>query len=170
MALVAASGRWSLTLTAGSQPGTAPPSRVTIPYLASTTRPDDLEFAAAECEVAADGATMICHFRQVFLTVSAIDASSCAITTNGYDRRFTRASPGHWVSAEPPTGACGLVETTVLDDAGSTHWTMSIGTTVTRQVDAPACRSAARAPEVYDWRAMKRRLPCTFVQPGAIER
>ena len=46
------------------------PQRLTIPYLANASRPDDLDFAAAQCEVSTDRQRMDCNFRQVFLTAS----------------------------------------------------------------------------------------------------
>ena len=62
------------------------------------------------------------------------------------------------------------METATLDDGGGTRWTLTMRTQVTRRADEPECRTAAQKPEVYDWRNVKRQLPCTSIQPGAIER
>ena len=145
-------------------------TRLTIPYLANATKPADLDFTAAECDIATSGEEMICRFRQLFLTASPIDAAACVITTNGYERTFHRNTPSRWSSAGAPVGPCQVVETTTLEDGGSTRWTMSVQTAATLRADTPECRAALRAPEVYDWRSVKRPLPCTSIQPGAIER
>ena len=144
--------------------------RLTIPFLANKTKPADLDFAAAECDIVSNGQEMACTFRQVFLTTSSIDATTCVITTNGYERTFRRATPVRWVSASAPLGECGVVETTTLEDGGGTRWRMTIQATATSRTDQPECRAASPEPEVYDWLGMKRSLPCTSIQPGAIER
>ena len=145
-------------------------TRLTIPYLANATKPADLDFTAAECDITPTGEEMTCRFRQVFLTASPIDAAACMITTNGYERTFHRETPSRWSSTDVPVGPCQVVETTTLDDGGTTRWTMSIQTTARLRADTPECRAALRAPEVYDWHGVKRPLPCTSIQPGAIER
>ena len=147
-------------------------SHLTIPYLAST-KPGDIEFAAAECDIATAGDhagdEMMCRFRQVFITVTSIDATACAITSNGYEQRFRRDSPTRWVSAGAPDADCGLVETTTLDDGGGTRWTLTIATTATRRSERAECQ-VATVPLVYSWQNVKRALPCTSIQPGSIER
>src|SRR5574338_12502 len=80
---------------------------VTIPYLANASTPEALDYAAAVCDVSPDDQTMTCRFRQVFLTQTSIDPSSCAITTNGYEQAFRRASPARWISAGAASGDCG---------------------------------------------------------------
>jgi hypothetical protein len=146
-----------------------PLQRLAIPYLANVTKPEDLDFAAAECDVSND-AQMTCRFRQVFLTPSSYDATTCVITTNGYERTFRRDTDARWVSTSVPTGSCGAVETTTLEDGGGTRWTMTIRAAATLRTDQPECRAVAQDLEVYDWTRVKRKLPCTSIQPGAIER
>ncbi|MGE3957748.1 MAG: hypothetical protein AB7H96_13595 [Vicinamibacterales bacterium] len=154
------------TLHAGAQ---RRETHITIPYLANSTRPSDLDYAAAQCDIAPNDRSMICRFRQVFLTPTSLDPSSCAITSNGYEQLFRRESTTRWVSAMDPEGECGLVEATTLEDGGGTRWSMTVKTTSTRNRDRAECQAAERS-ETYDWRAVKRMLPCTSVQPGAIER
>jgi len=170
----------ALVLVAGARPSSVVAGQamvpaaggkpLTIPYLANATKPADLDFTAAQCDTASNGEQMDCRFRQVFLTPSPIDATACVITTNGYERTFHRETPTRWTSAEAPVGVCGLVETTTLEDGGTTHWTMTLRTTTTRGADHPECGAALPAAEVYDWRNTKRPLPCASIQPGAIER
>lgn len=155
---------------ARGQAAEARPQRLAIPYLANATKPADLDFTAAECDLVANGEEMDCRFRQVFLTTSGVDAMSCVITTNGYERIFRRQTGARWVSEGTPAGDCGVVETTTLEEGGGTRWTMTIRTAATLRADQPECRAATQAPEVYDWRGVKRKLPCTSIQPGAIER
>ena len=147
-------------------------SHLTIPYLAST-KPGDIEFAAAECDIAPAGDPlgdeMTCRFRQVFVTVTSIDATACAITSNGYEQRFRRDTPTRWVSTGMPDTNCGLVETTTLDDGGGTRWTLTISTNATKRSDRAECQ-VATVPSVYSWQHVKRALPCTSIQPGSIER
>lgn len=142
--------------------------RVTIPYLARAGT--DIEFAAAECDIAADGAQMTCRFRQVFVTVASTDATACVITTNGYDQTFRRASSATWISSEGPDGPCGRLETTTLDDGGATQWTMTIESRATNGLERAECRASAPTRDVFSWRDVKRPLPCATIQPGAIER
>jgi hypothetical protein len=160
------------TLTApiaGQPPSSVPlPVHLTIPFLANATRPSDIDFMAAQCDVHGD--RMECRFRQLFLTPSSLDASSCAITTNGFDWKFRRETPTRWVRRSAPDGDCGVVETTILEDGGGTRWTLRIETAATQHAERAACRAESQEPEIYDWRSVKRALPCTSVQPGAIER
>lgn len=146
-------------------------SGITIPFLANQTRPADLDFMAAECDVLDGGRSLSCRFRQVFLTVSSVDTTSCVITTNGFEQVFRRGGATQWLSEGAPAGDCGVVETTRLDDGGGTHWTLTTRTVATRRLDLQACRTASEGTvEVYDWRGITRPLPCTSIQPGAIER
>ena len=143
---------------------------LTIPYLANVTKPTDLDFAAAMCDITEPGDQMTCRFRQVFITPTSLDPALCAITTSGYDQVFRRDGPAQWRSDGPPEGDCGLVETTTLVDGGTTRWTMTVRHAATRRGDTPVCLAAAAEAEVYDWKSLRRRLPCTSIQPGAIER
>lgn len=148
------------------------PSALTIPYLANASKPGELDYAAAECDVAIDRLQMTCRFRQLFITPVSFDATTCAVTTNGFERTFTRASTTstRWTSEDSPQGPCGLVDTHTLDDGGGTRWTLTIATRATRGSANSACQADAIESVVYDWRTMKRALPCTNVQPGMIER
>ncbi len=171
IALVAlVDGRPSSAGAVQGQSAEARPQRLTIPFLANATKPADLDFTAAECDLVSNGEQMVCRFRQVFLTVSGIDATTCVITTNGYERIFRRDTGARWVSESAPTGDCGVVETIALEDGGGTRWTMTVRTAGTLRADQQECRAASQEPEVYDWRGVKRKLPCTSIQPGAIER
>ena len=143
-------------------------THLTIPYLAST-KPGDIEFAAAECDVEKSGERMTCRFRQVFVTIASIDTTACVITSNGYEQTFRRNTSTHWISVSQPVGDCGIVESTTLDDGGGTRWTMKIETKPTKGGDRAECR-AAEPPAVYSWTDIKRTLPCTTIQPGSIER
>jgi hypothetical protein len=165
-------GTWRLEDTTGNRIGRFSAEKaatLAIPFLASASKPADLDFMAAECDVHANGERLACRVRQLFLTVSSIDATACVITTNGYEQTFTRAAAGRWASESAAEGECGIVTTTTLEDGGGTRWTMTMSTRATRHLDVPACRSSA-PPEVYDWRSVKRALPCSAIQPGAIER
>jgi len=155
---------------AGQDAAAGAPRTLAIPYLASATNPSDLDFAAAECDLSPNGRRMECRFRQIFLTTSSIDRAACVITTNGFTRQFRRESPVVWLSEAAPVGTCGLVETTTLADGGGARWTMTLRTRATQNLDQQACRNTPEAVEVHDWRNVKRKLPCTSVQPGAIER
>ncbi|MFN8064003.1 MAG: hypothetical protein U0P82_04340 [Vicinamibacterales bacterium] len=159
-----------LTVTAVSTgPAAQGGTHLTIPYLANETTPTDLDYAAAECDIAPDDRSMSCRFRQLFITVTTLDPTLCAVTTNGYELRLDRESRTRWIGRGEPEGECGVVETTTLDDEGGTRWTMRIRTNATRNLDRALCREAA-AEQLYDWKAMRRRLPCSTIQPGAIER
>lgn len=161
---------WMRAAVPQSQPVPARSRLLTIPYLGNVTRPADLDYAAALCELSVDGEQMVCRIHQVFLTPTSIDPTTCAITTSAYERTFRRETRARWVSRGSPEGACGSVETTTLEDGGGTRWTMTVHTASTLDAGRAECRSAANETEVYDWRRMKRKLPCTSIQPGAIER
>src|SRR5262252_7626734 len=83
----------------------APRSHITIPFLANATKPKDLEFEGAECDMDAGGTRMTCAFQQLFLTTSSMAPDTCLVTTNRYDRVFHLDSPNHWTSTEGPAGA-----------------------------------------------------------------
>ncbi len=155
------------------RPGAAnQPSALTIPYLANASKPSELDYAAAECDVAKDRLHMTCRFRQLFITPVSFDATTCAVTTNGFERIFTRASAiaSRWTSEDSPQGPCGIVDTHTLDDGGGTQWTLTIATRATKSGANNACQVDTIESVVYDWRTMKRALPCSNVQPGMIER
>ena len=143
-------------------------THLTIPYLAST-KPGDIEFAAAECDVTQNGERMTCRFRQVFVTVASIDTTACVITSDGYEQVFRRDTQTRWIDDTHPVGDCGIVESTTLEDGRGTRWSMKIETKPTRGGDLAECR-AAEPPAVYSWTDIKRTLPCTTIQPGSIER
>lgn len=146
------------------------PLHFAIPYLANDTTPDALDFAAAECDAVNGGERLDCRFRQLFITRSPLDASACVVSSNGYDLSLRRDAPAHWSSAADPVGDCGVVEVTTLEDGGTTRWTMTIGHRATKHVERADCRAVATRVETYSWRNLRRTLPCTTIQPGAIER
>lgn len=145
-------------------------THLVIPYLARAA--DDIEFAAAECDITSNGTLMTCRLRQVFITTASFDATACVITTNGYTQTFRRETATRWVSAdlESAAGDCGRTETTTLEDGGDTHWTLRIETRTADGVRRAECRASVEPPVVYSWRDVRRKLPCATIQPGAIER
>lgn len=149
-------------------PAAAADKHLTIPYLANT-KPGDIEFAAAECDVEKSGAQMTCRFRQVFLTTASIDPTACVISSNGYEQIFHRKTPTQWINESQPVGDCGIVESTTLEDGGGPRWTMNVEMKVKRDEHRAECRTVD-APVVYSWVDIKRTLPCTTIQPGSIER
>ena len=147
----------------------ASPSHVVIPFLANATKPTDLDFEGAECELDTSGNRMSCTFQQVFLTTSAVAPDTCLITTNRYQREFRRDTASRWVSTEGPEGVCGLLDVATLDDEGGVRWTMETHKVVTKK-DASACQAYDTQSEMLSWQNTRRRLPCTFVQPGGLSR
>jgi hypothetical protein len=141
-----------------------------IPALANATHPSDLDFQAAECDIAPNGQTMECQFQQVFLTPASFDAQTCLITTNRYALTLQKQTGLEWSTTEGPTGECGVTVVTTLKNDGGAMWAMDVRTTVTKKDGAPACRSMENATETLSWRNTRRTLPCTFVQPGAMSR
>jgi len=75
-------------------------NHVTIPFLANASKPSDLEFEGAECEIGAGGSRMTCAFQQLFLTTSPVAPDTCLVTTNRYEREFRRDSPVRWINRE----------------------------------------------------------------------
>jgi len=146
------------------------PPHFAIPYLANDTTPDALDFAAAECDAVNGGERLECRFRQVFVTTASVDPSACVISSNGYDLSLRREAPARWTSTADPVGECGVVEVTTLEDGGTTRWTMTIGHRATKNVERADCRATSSQVDTYSWRNIRRRLPCTTIQPGAIER
>ncbi len=163
-------GQPTSSVGAPGQTGQPASKRVTIPFLANATTPEALDFAAAECDLEANGQQMACRFRQVFLTISSLDETTCMITTNGFEQTFRREASARWVGASAPAGTCGIVETATLEDGGGTRWTLTLRTAATMRLDQPECRAASVEPEVYASVGVRRALPCTAIQPGAIER
>lgn len=154
------------TVARAQQGGTT----LTIPYLANASTPDQLDFSAAICDVSADGTAMQCRFRQVFILPTSLDPTHCAITTNGYEESFALEAPGRWTTAgKAIEGDCGFVERTTLEDGGATRWTMTVSTKATKNVERADCR-AGETREVFDYKSLRRQVPCKTIQPGAIER
>jgi len=143
-------------------------SHVTIPFLANATRPNDLEFEGAECDVAGD--RMTCAFQQLFLTTSPAAPDTCLVTTNSYDRVFRRDSLTHWTSTDSPTGVCGVVDVVTLQDDGGVRWTMELKKDVTKKDASATCATMNVQPETFSWQNIRRPLPCRFVQPGSLAR
>jgi hypothetical protein len=151
-----------------AQAPTPSPSHVVIPFLANATKPTDLEFEGAECNVDAAGRRMTCAFQQLFLTTSQLAPETCLVTTNRYERVFRLDSPNHWTSTEGPQGVCGLLDIATLQDDGGVRWTMELRKEVTKKDGGAACQTMEVKPEVYSWQNIRRSLPCKFVQPGAL--
>jgi hypothetical protein len=143
---------------------------VVIPFLADAGKPADLSYEGGECDVDPSGSSMQCHFQQVFLTTSSIAPLTCLITTNGYERTFQKQSATRWVSREGPTGVCGTVDVTTLQDDGGVRWTMETRRVVTKKDAAPECQRADEGPDTMSWQNIRRPLPCTYVQPGGLSR
>ena len=153
------------TVETQARPGQA--THITIPALANATKPSDLDFMGAECDIDPRGHTMECQFQQVFLTVAAFDAQTCLVTTNRYARTFQNQTATRWVSTEGPDGVCGLLDVATLENEGAL-WTLEARKVVTKRDAAPACRNVDEKPEVLSWRDTRRPLPCRFVLPGSI--
>ena len=149
-------------------PQAAGAQHVSIPFLASATRPAALEFEGGECDVDASGRAMTCRFQQLFLTTSDVAPNTCLVTTNGYERRFEKQGASDWVSREGPDGACGVVDVATLHDGGGVRWTMEIRKEVTRRDASAQCRAADEPRDTLSWQNIRRELPCRFVQPGGL--
>lgn len=147
-----------------------PPSQshIVIPFLANETKPSDLEFEGAECDVDASGTRMACTFQQVFLTTSPVVPDTCFVTTNRYERVFRRDSQSHWTSTIGPEGACRVLDIATLQDGGGVRWTMELRKEATNKEAGPSCQTADAGPDTFDWRHVRRPLPCRFVQPGGV--
>jgi hypothetical protein len=163
-------GLWRGTPLAQVATTSTSPSHVVIPFLASATKPMDLDFEGGECELSTGGDTMACTFQQVFLTTSALAPDTCLITTNRYARSFRRDTPSHWVSTEGPDGVCGLLDVATLQDDGGVRWTMETRKVVTKNGGSSACQAVDTQPEVLTWQNIRRPLPCRFVQPAGLSR
>jgi hypothetical protein len=144
-------------------------SRIAIPFLANAPDAAEIGFEGAECVVTPTATSMHCEFQQVFLTTSPVVPDTCLVTTNRYERTFTKDSPQRWISREQPSGACGVVDVATLTDEGGVRWTMELRKTPTRK-DARECAAAQEQVETLSWRNIRRPLPCRFVQPGGLSR
>jgi len=159
-----------------AQSGKPPSSHVVIPLMANATRPDDLDFQGAECELDATRTTMECVFQQAFLTTTGVAPDTCLITTNRYQRTFKREDAGsrvaststRWISTEGPEGICGMLDVATLQYDGGIKWTMEMRKVATRK-DA-SCRAIEGESETMSWQNLRRPLPCKFVQPGGLSR
>ena len=147
----------------------AQPTHIVIPFLASTTKPNELSFEGASCSVSAGGTEMECEVHQVFLTTSAVAPDTCMVTTNQYTRSFSKEANGTWTSATGPDGMCGIVEISTLTDGGTVRWTMEVRKKSTRSDGALACLSL-ESTETLSWQNVRRPLPCRFAQPGGLGR
>ena len=153
--------------TAGAAP---PPTHLTIPFLANETRPADLDFEGGECDVDAAGKRMTCQFQQVLITTSDLAPDTCFVTTNHYDRVFERQTPTQWIGRQPAEGPCAIVDETTLRDGGGVKWTMETRKVVGAKAGSSSCRQVDEKPETLSWQNVRRRMPCTFIQPGSLSR
>lgn len=143
-------------------------ARIVIGSLANDSQPSDLDFQGGECRVAASGRQMECAFQQVFLTRSPIDADTCLVTTNRFERQFERQNETTWVSRAAATGPCAVVDVATLTDEGrEIHWSLEFRSETTDRRDS-ACRAPDPPAERFSWKAVRRPLPCRFIQPGAV--
>lgn len=143
-------------------------TRVQIPALA---KPSALDFEGGECNRTGD--TMACTFQQVFLR-QLVGDDACQIITNRYELTFARQSATRWVSTRGPTGTCGVVATTTLEEepkGAASHWTLTANNTITNRDANKSCKALADAdePEVLTSRDTKRPLSCKFVVPVLIQ-
>ena len=143
-------------------------NHVTIPFLANASKPSDLEFEGAECEIGAGGSRMTCAFQQLFLTTSPVAPDTCLVTTNRYEREFRRDSPVRWINREGPEGVCGLIDVVTLTNDGGAKWTMELKKEVTRKDGSATCLAMKPETEIFSWQNIRRSLPCRNVQPGAL--
>ena len=157
---------WAQSLTAQLLRPTQ--NHVSIPVLANASKPADLEFEGAECEIEAGGSRMTCAFQQLFLTTSPVAPDTCLVTTNRYDREFRRDSPDRWINREGPEGMCGLIDVVTLTNEGGAKWTMELKKEVTRKDGSATCLAMKPETEIFSWQNIRRSLPCRNVQPGAL--
>ncbi len=150
--------------------GPAAAQHRSVPFLVGAPQPGIVAYEGAECDTDGNGDTLRCAFQQVFLTTDNAPPDTCMVTTNAYDVVFARESATRWVSRTPPRDTCGIVDTVTLEDGGGVRWTMTLTTTATRKDAAPECRAVNDTQETMTWQDVRRRLPCTFVQPGGLRR
>lgn len=111
---------------------------------------------------------MECEFQQVFLTRSPIDADTCLVTTNRFERQFDRVDDTTWVSRAAATGPCAVVDVaTLVDEGREVRWSLEFRSETTDRREA-ACRAPDPPAERFSWKAVRRPLPCRFIQPGAV--
>jgi len=143
-------------------------SHVVIPFLANAPGAADIAFEGADCTVA--GNTMRCEFQQVFLTTTPVAPDTCMVTTNRYERTFTKQAASQWVSTEGPAGVCAIEDVATLTDEGGVRWTLELRKRATRKTAAPECSAPDQPAEVLSWKNIRRALPCKFIQPGDLRR
>ena len=148
-------------------PQNAPSSHVVIANLA---KPGELDFEGGTCDRAND--TMRCTFQQVLLR-HATGSDTCEIITNRYDLAFQRQTATRWVSNEGPSGACGVIEITTVQQepqGGGVLWTMTSQKIVTNKNVNDLWKAFDGEPrEDLTWKDAKRPLPCKFIVPGLIQ-
>src|SRR5437870_13234639 len=94
------------------------------------------------------GNTMECQFQQVFLTTSNLAPLTCLITTNRYERTFQKQTGTRWVSREGPTGVCGTVDVTTLQDDGRVRCTMDTRRIGTMKHASADCQGTDAGPHI----------------------
>jgi len=157
----------AIRLTAFAVSDSDAPERVTIPFLATATKPSALEFEGGQCLLTGDRRAMTCEFQQVIVTTSSFAPDTCLVTTNRYERRFEQRSPSEWVSRDKPTDICGG-EVVTLRDEGAVRWTMEIRSMAKADKGTHVCRETDKPAETLSWQNVRRPLPCKYIQPGGI--
>lgn len=97
------------------------------------------------------------------------DMKTCEPFINGYSQRYTRSTENQWVVFEPPSGACGIINTSrfVREDGHGFLWRHVASKVITNPEATTdlglSCRDFDESITNYDWNSSRIRLSCEFI-------
>ena len=97
------------------------------------------------------------------------DMKTCEPFINEYSQRYTRSTENQWVVSEPPSGACGIINTSrfVREEGDGIFW-RHVASKVITNPDATtgfglSCSDFDESITNYYWNSSRIRLGCEFI-------
>lgn len=97
------------------------------------------------------------------------DMKTCEPFINDYSQRYTRSTENQWVVSEPPSGPCGIINTSkfVREDGDGTLWRHVASKVITNPEATTTlglnCSELDESITTYDWNSSRIRLSCEFI-------
>lgn len=97
------------------------------------------------------------------------DMKTCEPFINDYSQRYTRSTENQWVVSEPPSGPCGIINTSrfVREDGHGTLWRHVASKVITNPEATTGlglnCSDFDESITNYDWNSSRIRLSCEFI-------
>lgn len=97
------------------------------------------------------------------------EAMTCRPFVNGYRQTFSQVSESLWVVDDGPTGQCGIVQVSRLDqsEGDGVLWEYTAQKVISNPTGISeagiSCSALSEEPVLYTWRSGAQRINCTFI-------